>query len=149
MNKLVEILDAEERQIRRRPLPKWCEPMLATLIREGFSDREWIYEPKLDGIRCLAFRVGRKVSLFSRNRIRLDSEFPEISSALATQNDVDSIRRKGIHWVEPRLVAQIAFTEWTSAGKLRHPRYLGLRSDKNPSEIVRETPISRGHRNKT
>ena len=55
--------------------------------------------------------------------------------------DVDSIRRKGIHWVEPRLVAQIAFTEWTSAGKLRHPRYLGLRSDKNPSEIVRETPI--------
>jgi bifunctional non-homologous end joining protein LigD len=35
-------------------------------------------------------------------------------------------------------VAQIGFTEWTSAGKLRHPRFLGLRDDKTPEEVVRE-----------
>ncbi len=41
-------------------------------------------------------------------------------------------------WVEPRLVAQIAFGEWTRDGKLRHPRYLGLRDDKPADEVVRE-----------
>jgi bifunctional non-homologous end joining protein LigD len=43
------------------------------------------------------------------------------------------------HWVEPRLVAQIRFTEWTADAKLRHPVYLGLRDDKDPREVVRET----------
>jgi len=44
------------------------------------------------------------------------------------------------HWVEPRLVAQIGFTEWTGDGRLRHPRYLGLREDKPPRDVVRERP---------
>ena len=46
--------------------------------------------------------------------------------------------RKNVHWVEPKLVAQIAFSEWTSDNKLRHPRYLGLREDKQAPEVVRE-----------
>ncbi len=46
--------------------------------------------------------------------------------------------RKNVHWVKPRLVAQVAFTEWTSANQLRHPRYLGLRTDKKASEVVKE-----------
>ena len=41
-------------------------------------------------------------------------------------------------WVEPRLVAQVGFTEWTRDGRLRHPRFLGLRFDKSPQEVVRE-----------
>jgi DNA ligase D-like protein (predicted ligase) len=48
----------------------------------------------------------------------------------------------GAHWVKPELVAQIAFTEWTRDGKLRHPRYLGLRTDKPAREVVRERPVS-------
>jgi DNA ligase D-like protein (predicted ligase) len=43
-------------------------------------------------------------------------------------------------WVEPRLVGQFAFAEWTRDGKLRHPRYLGLREDKRPQEVIRELP---------
>ncbi|MFF4185157.1 non-homologous end-joining DNA ligase [Streptomyces sp. NPDC001691] len=43
-------------------------------------------------------------------------------------------------WVWPRLVAQIAFAEWTRDGLLRHPRYQGLRDDKNPTDVVREHP---------
>jgi bifunctional non-homologous end joining protein LigD len=43
-------------------------------------------------------------------------------------------------WVEPRLVGQFAFGEWTRDGKLRHPRFLGLREDKAPREVVREVP---------
>lgn len=48
----------------------------------------------------------------------------------------------GAHWVEPKLVAEVGFTEWTRAGKLRHPRYLGLRLDKAAREVVRETPAA-------
>jgi DNA ligase D-like protein (predicted ligase) len=41
-------------------------------------------------------------------------------------------------WVEPELVAQLGFAEWTTAGRLRHPRYLGLRFDKPARSVVRE-----------
>jgi bifunctional non-homologous end joining protein LigD len=47
---------------------------------------------------------------------------------------------RGARWVEPRLVAQVAFSEWTRDGKLRHPRVLGLRDDKPAKEVVRERP---------
>ena len=43
-------------------------------------------------------------------------------------------------WVEPELVAQIAFMEWTSDGRLRHPSFLGLRIDKPARKVVREEP---------
>ncbi|MEA2563463.1 MAG: bifunctional non-ous end joining protein LigD [Acidobacteriota bacterium] len=42
------------------------------------------------------------------------------------------------HWVEPKLVAEVAFTEWTEDGILRHPTFQGLREDKSPGEVVRE-----------
>jgi bifunctional non-homologous end joining protein LigD len=48
--------------------------------------------------------------------------------------------RSGVHWVEPRLVGQVGFSEWTRDGQLRHPRFQGLRKDKEPTEVVREVP---------
>ena len=45
-----------------------------------------------------------------------------------------------VHWVEPRLVAEVSFGEWTGAGHVRHAVYRGLREDKPASAIVRETP---------
>jgi DNA ligase D-like protein (predicted ligase) len=47
---------------------------------------------------------------------------------------------RGTHWARPELVAQIGFAEWTSDGRLRQPRFLGLRDDKPPAEVVRERP---------
>jgi bifunctional non-homologous end joining protein LigD len=47
---------------------------------------------------------------------------------------------KHAHWTAPRLVAEVAFTEWTSEGKIRHPSFQGLRSDKKPQEVRREIP---------
>jgi bifunctional non-homologous end joining protein LigD len=52
----------------------------------------------------------------------------------------DEVRERTATWVEPRLVAQIGFSEWTRDGRLRHPRFLGLREDKAAREVVRETP---------
>ena len=53
-------------------------------------------------------------------------------------DDAHTIKERGVTWVEPELVAQIGFTEWTRDGRLRHPRFLGLRDDKAASEVVRE-----------
>jgi bifunctional non-homologous end joining protein LigD len=50
--------------------------------------------------------------------------------------------RRNVHWVKPKLVAEIEFAEWTRDGKLRHPHFLGLRPDKTPSEVVRERPAA-------
>jgi bifunctional non-homologous end joining protein LigD len=47
---------------------------------------------------------------------------------------------RDVHWVEPQLVAEIAYTEWTSDGRLRHPVYVGLREDKTGDEVVVERP---------
>ena len=46
---------------------------------------------------------------------------------------------RGAHWIEPKLVAEIAYTEMTREGTLRHPSYLGLREDKKPEAVVLET----------
>jgi bifunctional non-homologous end joining protein LigD len=48
---------------------------------------------------------------------------------------------RAAHWAQAKLVAEIAFTEWTRDGKLRHPRFLGLRDDKRPEDVVRERPV--------
>jgi bifunctional non-homologous end joining protein LigD len=47
---------------------------------------------------------------------------------------------KGVHFVEPVLVVEVRFTEWTSAGNIRQPTFLGVRPDKDPREVVRELP---------
>lgn len=309
---------------RRRAQPAWIKPMLATLTRDVFSDPNWIYELKFDGVRCLAFRKGKGLNLYSRNKLLLNEKYLELVDPLlkqksqrfivdgevvAFEGDVprfsalqrrmqkyvpvfyyifdiiyldghdltdlpllerkkylrdalqfrdpvrftdyregegktfyreackkgwegiigkradgtyvqkrstdwlkfkcenqqefvivgytdpsgqregigallvglfdkgvlryagkvgtgfdtetlrmlkaklskierstppcvsESLPKKGVHWVKPKYVAQVAFTEWTSSGKLRHPRFLGLRLDKKPSEVVLERAV--------
>jgi bifunctional non-homologous end joining protein LigD len=301
-------------------IPEWLEPMKAVLTEERFSDPDWVFERKLDGLRCLAFKDGGRVRLLSRNKLSFNERFPAIAAALrsdpatgfvvdgeivafahgkstfetlqqrgerpaqiflyvfdvlyadgrdvtalplrerkallrkaltfdgsirltphrnrdgeaffrdacrkgwegliakradspyvqgrsrdwlkfkcgfeqelvvggytaprgtrtefgallvghyegkklryagkvgtgftrATLRDLgeqlaalqredspfaDEVRERGATWVEPRLVAQVGFSEWTRDGRLRHPRFLGLRDDKAPEEVVRE-----------
>jgi len=61
--------------------PEWLEPMAATLTQERFISTQWIFERKFDGIRLLAYRRGRDVRLYSRNR--LPQNLPTVSSAIA------------------------------------------------------------------
>jgi bifunctional non-homologous end joining protein LigD len=51
---------------------------------------------------------------------------------------------KGARWTEPRMVVEVGFTEWTDAGRLRHPRFLGVRRDKAARKVVRERPRRSG-----
>lgn len=67
-------------------VPDWIEPQLATLTHDRFSSPAWLYERKLDGERCLAFRDGPQIRLMSRNRRQITSTFPEIAEAIAAQS---------------------------------------------------------------
>ena len=72
-------------RLRERAQPRWVAPMLATLTDERFSREGWLFEPKWDGERCLAFRCGSELSLFTRNRIRLNEKYPELTAAFLRQ----------------------------------------------------------------
>ena len=63
--------------------PEWLEPMAATLTDQRFTDADWIFERKLDGIRMLAYKRGTKVELLSRNRLVLTSAYPAVAKAIA------------------------------------------------------------------
>ena len=54
--------------------------------------------------------------------------------------DVPRAALRGSHWIEPKLVGEIAFTEFTADGILRHPSFIALREDKKASQVVREVP---------
>ena len=65
------------------------EPMKAVLSDRPFSDPDWIFERKLDGIRCLAIRDGSRVSLMSRTARRMNDQFPELVRALEEEPSGD------------------------------------------------------------
>lgn len=74
---------SQQARLVKTGMPDWTRPMLATLTHEYFSSDEWIYERKLDGERCLVFRDGRGLRIFSRNHQRLDDTYPELADAMA------------------------------------------------------------------
>jgi bifunctional non-homologous end joining protein LigD len=71
--------------LKERELPQWVEPMLATLTEKHFSREGWIFERKFDGERCLAFRNGKQINLFTRNHKPLNDTYPELAEALQKQ----------------------------------------------------------------
>ena len=77
--------EAELSDAVKRPFPDWMEPMLATLTTDYFSDRDWIFERKFDGERCIAFRNGKNTRLRTRNNKNLNPTYPEIFDAIQGQ----------------------------------------------------------------
>jgi DNA ligase D-like protein (predicted ligase) len=73
---------AERGLLRPEPLPDRVEAMKAVLTDERFSDPDWAFERKLDGIRCIAIKADRRVRLLSRNDLSLNARFPEVVEAL-------------------------------------------------------------------
>lgn len=75
----------------------------------------------------------RKLLLELRGRLdALEVEHPPFTRAVG-------LPRLRAHWVRPEIVVQVAFIEWTVHGKLRHPRLLGVRTDKPAHDVTRET----------
>lgn len=90
MSDVLSMLDEDERALLARgPAPRGSDAMKATLTQERFSDPDWIFERKLDGIRAIAIRTGRDVRLLSRNDLSLSGRYPEIAEALQQAGDID------------------------------------------------------------
>jgi ATP-dependent DNA ligase len=78
--------------------------------------------------------TGFDTKLLLDLRRRLDA----IEIAATPFTKAKGLPRLRAHWVRPEIVVQVAFIEWTVHGKLRHPRLLGVRFDKNARDVVRE-----------
>ena len=82
--------------------------------------------------------AGKVGTGFSAERLsELGSRLRKLETRESPFTDARPIPR-GAHWTRPELVAQIGFAEWTRDGRLRQPRFLGLRDDKPPAEVIRE-----------
>jgi DNA ligase D-like protein (predicted ligase) len=84
-NLINELPASMQARLRRSTHPKWVRPMLATLAAQPFSREGWVFEAKLDGVRCLALRSGSDVQLISRNEKRLNGKYPELVAAFRNQ----------------------------------------------------------------
>jgi len=82
---LVDLDEGERELVRSGPPPTGAQAMKAVLNRQAFSDPAWVYERKLDGIRCVGIRDGDAISMLSRNDLDLGGRYPEVRQALAAQ----------------------------------------------------------------
>ena len=111
--------------------------------RPGEGRRERVFGSLLLGVHdergrlVYAGHVGtgfseRVLDDLTRRLAKLETTTPPFA------DEVPRAHARDARWVEPRLVGEVAFTEWTRDGRLRHPSWRGLRPDKAPSEVVRE-----------
>ena len=117
--------------------------------RQEFVIVGWSESDRRIGFRSLllAARDGKKLTYVGKVgtgfNAKLMGELMDRMRPLAIDKapvEVPRADRKGAHWVKPELVGEIAFTEFTDDGILRHPSFVGLREDKPAKDVVRETP---------
>ncbi|SDL32766.1 ATP-dependent DNA ligase [Tessaracoccus oleiagri] len=83
--------------------------------------------------------VGKVGSGFSDEELRASREvLSGIERKTPPVADVPAKDARGAHWVEPYLVAEVSYTEWTDSGRLRHPVWRGWRTDADPEDVARE-----------
>ena len=67
----------------KKPLPEFVAPMMASVAKEPFNHRDWIFETKLDGFRAIAvIDSSGNIRLWSRNRLPLEPKFPMVVEAI-------------------------------------------------------------------
>jgi bifunctional non-homologous end joining protein LigD len=117
--------------------------------RQEFVIIGWSESDKRIGFRSLLLAAKERGKLTYVGKVgtgfnaRLIEDLMERMEPLAADKaavEVPRADRKGAHWIRPKLVAEIAFAEFTGDGILRHPSFLALRDDKPASEVVVETP---------
>lgn len=84
-----------------------------------------------------AGKVG--TGLDTKMLLELRAKFDKIELKKPPFTRAIGLPRKGGHWVKPQVVVQVSFLEWTGDGKMRHSRLIGIRTDKRPREVVRES----------
>jgi bifunctional non-homologous end joining protein LigD len=105
-------------RLRYRAQPAWIPPMLATLADAPPRAGEWIYEPKLDGVRVLVYASGGTIRLFSRNRKPLEGAYPELVDTLSFAVRGDAVLDGEVVAVDPR-TGQSSFSRLQRRMQLR------------------------------
>src|SRR5437868_2173022 len=117
--------------------------------RQEFVIVGWSESDKRRGFRSLLLGLRDRGKLTYVGKVgtgfnaRLIDELTERMAPLAADKaalEVPRADRKGAHWIKPELVAEIAFSEFTGDGILRHPSFIALREDKPVKDVVREVP---------
>lgn len=133
MNPLLEALDpAAKERLERTPQPPFREPMLATLARRVPTGKGWVFERKLDGERCLAYRKGPRVRLISRTGHLRNATYPELAEALLAQpgddfiTDGEIVAFRGQNTSFSRLQERIGITDPEEARGSGVPVFLSL-----------------------
>jgi ATP-dependent DNA ligase len=93
-----------------KSFPDWIAPMAATLTQERFNGAEWSFERKFDGIRLLAYKKGKQVELFSRNR--LPQNLPAVSRAVRNLPHDQLILDGEITWGRGQLAYHVFDIMW-------------------------------------
>lgn len=107
--------------------PQGARVGLGALLVGYFERDDFVFAGKIG--------TGFDTKMLIDLRKRLDRlEIPASPFTRAT-----GLPRLRAHWVKPSIVVQVSFIEWTVHGKLRHPRLIGIRFDKNPRDVVRES----------
>jgi bifunctional non-homologous end joining protein LigD len=106
--------------------PQGARVGLGALLVGYFDGDDFVFAGKIG--------TGFDTRLLLELRSRLDAM--EVTTTPFTK--AKGLPRLRAHWTRPEIVVQVAFIEWTVHGKLRHPRLLGVRFDKNPHDVVRE-----------
>jgi ATP-dependent DNA ligase len=104
---------------------RFFEPMLCLAVPKLPDGPEWQLELKLDGYRGLEISKCPFVNLPEHGRGRWGEGL--------TAEDMENCR-----WLTPRLVASIEFLEWTPENRLRHPKFVALRDDREAEQVFRE-----------
>jgi bifunctional non-homologous end joining protein LigD len=107
--------------------PQGSRVGLGALLVGYFDHDDFVFAGKIG--------TGFNTKLLLDLRARLD----KLEIAKSPFTKATGLPRIRAHWARPEIVVQAAFIEWTVNGKLRHPRLLGVRYDKSPREVVRET----------
>jgi len=117
--------------------------------RQEFVIVGWSESDKRRGFRSLllGLKAGRKLTYAGKVGTGFDAklidELMGRMKPLEVQEpalEVPRAEHRGAHWIEPKMVAEIAFAEFTREGTLRHPSFIALREDKSAKDVVRETP---------
>ncbi|HEX2217854.1 MAG TPA: non-homologous end-joining DNA ligase [Gemmatimonadales bacterium] len=112
-----DALSRSRGRLRYRTQPGWIAPMLATLSDRSPTGGGWVYEPKLDGVRVLAYVMGGTVRLFSRNRRQVEGGYPELVEAL-------SLAVRGDAVLDGEIVAPDPATGLSSFARLQQRMHL-------------------------
>ncbi len=83
-------------------IPFRVQPMLASLAREPFNRKGWVFEEKYDGYRITAYKEGNKVQLISRNAIDRAARYPKIADAIRALAAVDTRARRRSRGLRPQ-----------------------------------------------